>query len=162
MASKAPGAGTTLLALPPRDPATPAYRWLSEALRAAILEGRLRPGVRLPATRDLAGSYDLARGTVVAAFTQLRAEGYVAGRTGSGTYVSGVLPDQLLQVGRAAAVQPLPRVSTRRAGSRFARRVRPFPALSPGAPRAFRTDQPPWISFRRSSGPSSPRAACAA
>jgi len=42
------------LALAPRDAKTPAYLWLYDTLRIEILEGRLRPGTRLPATRDLA------------------------------------------------------------------------------------------------------------
>jgi GntR family transcriptional regulator/MocR family aminotransferase len=69
------------------------HRAAYEALRGAILEGRLRPGARLPSTRDLAGQLGVARGTVVAAFEQLAAEGYVTGRSGSGTFVSRDLPD---------------------------------------------------------------------
>ena len=46
------------------------------------------PGSRLPATRDLASAYRLSRSTIVTAFEQLESEGYVEGRTGSGTYVS--------------------------------------------------------------------------
>ena len=87
--------------LPPRDAATPAYRWLYTALRDEILAGRLRPGSRLPATRDLASQYGLSRGTIVSAFDQLEAEGYVEGSAGSGTYVSAVLPDELLKAPRA-------------------------------------------------------------
>ena len=79
----------------------PAGRWLRSAIRTEILEGRLRPGARLPATRDLAAQYGLSRGTVVSAFEQLKSEGYLEGSVGSGTYVNEVLPDDLLQVGRA-------------------------------------------------------------
>ena len=74
-----------LPSLPPRQPGTPAYRWLYEVLRSDILAGRLRPGARLPATRELAAQASLARGTVVAAFDQLVAEGYAEGSVGSGT-----------------------------------------------------------------------------
>jgi len=45
------------LTLPARDPAVPAYRWLYESLRSAILDGRLRPRTRLPSTRDLGARY---------------------------------------------------------------------------------------------------------
>ena len=90
------------LALPPRDPSVPAYRWLYASLRAEILYGRLRPGARLPSTRDLANQYGLARGTIVNAFEQLKSEGYVEGSVGSGTHVSKVLPEKLLHV----AVRP--------------------------------------------------------
>src|SRR5580704_6318911 len=77
------------------------YRWLYEELRSAILAGRLRPGARLPATRDLAAQYGISRPTIVTAFEQLRSEGYVEGKVGSGTYVSKTLPDELLQAPRA-------------------------------------------------------------
>src|SRR5262245_21971782 len=86
------------LALPSRDAKTPAYLWLYDALRAEILEGRLRPGTRLPATRDLALQHGLSRGTIVNAFEQLKAEGYVEGTIGSGTFVTKVLPEDLLRV----------------------------------------------------------------
>src|SRR6202021_3737860 len=91
-------AATFELALPSRDPRISAHRWLYSALRAAILEGRLHPGTRLPATRDLASQYRLSRGTIVNSVEQLKSEGYVQARTGSGTYVSNTLPDELLQV----------------------------------------------------------------
>jgi len=93
------------LMLPLRDPATPAYRWLYASLRAEILEGRLRPGARLPGTRDFANQYELSRGTIVYAFEQLKSEGYLEGSVGSGTYVSKVLPDELLQVRRETYTQ---------------------------------------------------------
>ena len=73
------------LALPPRDGNTPAAQWLCGALRDEILDGRLRPGSRLPSSRDLARQQGLSRGTVVSAFDQLRSEGYVQGRS-LGTY----------------------------------------------------------------------------
>src|SRR5258707_2602992 len=86
------------LMLPARAAETPAYRWVYAALRAEILEGRLRPGARLPSTRDLASQYKLSRGTIVTGFEQLKAEGYIEGNIGSGSYVSKILPEQLLQV----------------------------------------------------------------
>src|ERR1017187_6851331 len=98
------------LALPPKDPGVPAYRWLYGALRDEILHGHLRPGTGLPSTRDFARQYGFARGTIVNAFEQLKSEGYIEGSVGSGTRVSRVLPDNLLQVasgppasGRSAA-----------------------------------------------------------
>ena len=45
------------LMLPAREPKTPVYRWIYAALRTEILEGRLRPGSRLPSSRDLASQY---------------------------------------------------------------------------------------------------------
>jgi GntR family transcriptional regulator / MocR family aminotransferase len=130
------------LVLPPRDAGAPAYRWLYAALRAEILEGRLRSGARLPASRDLAARYALSRGTVVTAFDQLRAEGYVEGTVGSGTRVSAVLPDDLLNVTRdTRARSAAPRVAVRRV-SDYARRISP-PDGSEGRPiRAFRANLP--------------------
>jgi len=134
-------AGTFTLTLAPRDAAVPAARWLSGALRAAILDGRLRPGARLPATRDLAKRYRLSRGTIVTAFEQMKSEGYVTGRIGSGTYVNTVLPDALLQAGPPRAPHPLQPVRPRRI-SDAAKRARRFPAPSAHPPRAFRANLP--------------------
>ena len=131
------------LALPPRDSAVPAARWLCTALRDEILEGRLRPGSRLPSSRDLALQHGLSRGTVVSAFDQLRSEGYVQGNVGSGTYVSPVLPDDLLHVRRRRALSREPAaVPARRMLSDFARRAALFPGFAPGPTRAFRTHVP--------------------
>src|SRR5271154_981062 len=130
------------LALPPKDSATSAHRWLYASLRAAILEGRLRPSSRLPATRDLARQYHLSRGTIVNAIEQLKSEGYVQARTGSGTYVSNILPDELLQV-RSSAKPPLPREKTgMRKISAYAKRVQLFPAFALRPSRAFRPNLP--------------------
>jgi GntR family transcriptional regulator / MocR family aminotransferase len=65
-----------------------------EHLRTSILTGALPAGGRLPPTRALAQEVGVARQTVVLAYERLAAEGYVKGRTGSGTYVATDLPDQ--------------------------------------------------------------------
>ena len=65
-------------------------RALEGALRAAIRDGRLAAGTRLPSTRALAADLGVARGTVVEAFAQLRTEGYLESRSGSGTWVAAV------------------------------------------------------------------------
>lgn len=141
-----PKKATTLpLPLPQPPPEMPRFRWFYEELRSAILAGHLQPGARLPATRDLAGEYALSRGTIVAAFEQLASEGYVEGRTGSGTYVSQVLPEELLQVAgvrtRAAVRQKRPSLSA------YARRLQPLPALERGPVRAFRASLPALDAF---------------
>ena len=130
------------LMLPLRDPATPAYRWLYASLRAEILEGRLRPGARLPGTRDLANQYELSRGTIVYAFEQLKSEGYLEGSVGSGTYVSKVLPDELLQVRRETYTQTPVQRKQRRSVSDYGRRVSPFPIFEICPTRAFRPHVP--------------------
>src|SRR5207247_593142 len=127
------------LSLPAARGGTPLYRWFYEELRSAILEGRLKPAARLPATRDLAHQYGLSRSTVVAAFEQLKSEGYVEGKIGAGTYVSEVLPDELLQVGRSA---PAGTAHTKRVRwSAYARRLKLFTAGALGRTRAFRANQ---------------------
>ncbi len=67
--------------------ALPLHRQLYEALRRAMLDGRLQAGDRLPSTRDLAHDLALSRNTVVAAMEQLTVEGYLHSRVGSGTFV---------------------------------------------------------------------------
>src|SRR5437868_190628 len=63
---------------------------LTQALREAISKGELKPGERLPSTRALATSLHLARGTVIEAFHQLHAEGYLEARARGGTVVANV------------------------------------------------------------------------
>lgn len=65
----------------------PLFRQLASALEEAIARGDLRPGDRLPPERDLARALSLSRSTVVAALDLLRAEGRLASRQGSGTWV---------------------------------------------------------------------------
>src|SRR3954464_10612285 len=74
----------------------PLYRQIYTSLRAAILAGRLVGGTRLPSTRALAETLGASRSTVINAFDQLLAEGYIYGVRGSGTYVVRVLPEELL------------------------------------------------------------------
>ena len=130
------------LVLGQRPVGEPAQRWVYGALRAAILGGRLRAGARLPPTRDLAREHGLARGTVVAAYAQLRSEGYVDATVGSGTVVGAVPPDALLAVGHAPGAERRSVGRPRVRVSRFGRRVRAFPVLEPRPTRAFRTDLP--------------------
>lgn len=125
------------------DPASsaPLHRQVYEALRDAILSGRLGPGGKLPSTRALATHLDLSRNTVMGAYEQLLAEGYLRGRVGSGTYVADKLPENLLNVRRKPTAAPArPRgvalVSTRSARTDGA--VQPFlERSSPPGPSGF-------------------------
>jgi GntR family transcriptional regulator / MocR family aminotransferase len=81
--------------LPARTSGATLFRWLYDEIRTAIVDGRLMPGSRLPSTRSVASQYSVARGTVVAAFDQLAAEGYLEGNVGNGTFVRQTLPDLL-------------------------------------------------------------------
>ncbi len=83
----------------------PQHRRLYEALRGAILNHQLPFGSQLPSTRDMSRELKLSRNTVLSAFEQLLAEGYVTAQTGSGTFVADTLPDQLAQ-SSAEAIQP--------------------------------------------------------
>lgn len=66
-------------------------REIYRQLRAAILAGRLRPGERLPATRELAQRLAVARTTVIAVYDRLQSEGFTESHVGRGTFVSGDL-----------------------------------------------------------------------
>lgn len=66
----------------------PAVRQLCDQLRRFIGSGTLAAGTKLPATRQLAAALGIARNTVVDAYEQLLAEGYLVSRVGSGTYVA--------------------------------------------------------------------------
>jgi GntR family transcriptional regulator / MocR family aminotransferase len=105
--------------------------WLYGELRSAILDGRLAPDARLPASRDLAKQYGLSRGTVVSVLERLQAEGYITSRVGFGTWVNRVeSPRPLRQTKTTPAYirrvistydPPQPWIDTA-----FAKRVRPF------------------------------------
>jgi GntR family transcriptional regulator / MocR family aminotransferase len=78
--------------LRPRSNKQELWRWLYAELRAAILDGRLRAGSRFPSSRNLSVQHCVARGTVVTALNQLKAEGYVVTESGSGTHVALEVP----------------------------------------------------------------------
>lgn len=92
----------------------PHYAQLARAMKAAILDGRMAAGSRLPPTRVLAQELELSRTTVLAAYEQLRAEGFIDARVGSGSYVTTLQPGAALQA-------PVQMVS---APSRYAERAR--------------------------------------
>jgi GntR family transcriptional regulator / MocR family aminotransferase len=93
-----------------RASATPLFRQIYLQVRSGVLAGVLVPGSKLPATRALAAELGAARASVVAAYELLRAEGYVAGRAGSGSFVSDDLGGLALRPARrrVAARQPAP------------------------------------------------------
>src|SRR6186997_1497049 len=76
------------LSFAPAPAGQPRSVWLYGELRAAIVEGRLSTLTRLPSTRDLARQYRVSRGTVVATFERLKAEGHLTSRVGAGTFVA--------------------------------------------------------------------------
>jgi GntR family transcriptional regulator/MocR family aminotransferase len=92
----------------------PRYAQLIRSLKGAILDGRVAAGARLPASRSLARELDISRNTVLAAYEQLQAEGFLVGRVGSGSYVASVGSPAPQRRNSGALVAPL---------SAFARRV---------------------------------------
>src|SRR5499427_4263779 len=68
---------------------TPLSRQIYMQVRSAVLSGALRAGTRVPSSRVMASQLGVARASVVSAYEQLLAEGYVESRHGSGTFISG-------------------------------------------------------------------------
>jgi len=89
----------------------PIFTQIARAIADDIRRGRLRPGDAMPGTRALARTLRVHRNTVIAAYAELTAEGWITTQSGRGTFVSTVLPD------------PRPR--------RFAPVVQPFEAGRP-------------------------------
>ncbi len=106
-------------------------RWLHEQLRQAMLDGRLKSGTRLPASRDFAALYKMSRGTVVSVFEQLRSEGFLRSRRGFGTWVNK-LPEHTRRARKSLPVIRM--LPSPLAGLAFPHSARPFrshePALS--------------------------------
>ena len=67
-------------------------RNLHQQLRAAILDGRLQPGLRMPSTRAFAMHLGVSRNTAIASYDLLLSEGYLTSRPGAGTFVADMRP----------------------------------------------------------------------
>lgn len=80
------------------DSNNPIYLRLYETIRRKILAGEYLPGSRLPATRYLAKHLGMSRMTVLNAYSQLTAEGYLESKSGSGTFIARQLPEEYLSV----------------------------------------------------------------
>ncbi len=128
------------------EAAQPLFRQLEDQIREAIRAGRIRPGERLPSTRDLARQLGVARNTTKGAYNQLLIEGYLEAVRGSGTRVARNLPEQLLQApkGRNQAASGKAAVTLKGAASNILaispwivteteRPVRPFRAHTPSS-----------------------------
>jgi len=83
----------------------PLYKQIYAGLRSAVLSGKLAPGARLPSTRDLAEQLRVSRAVVLEAYDQLLAEGFVTGRSGSGTYVTQGLSTRLTQSKKSTSLR---------------------------------------------------------
>ena len=109
------GGGADFLQLSPAAaPVRGLTGWLADAIRAAIIDGRLQAGAPLPATRLLAGDLGVSRGVVVEAYQRLADEGLVSARSRAGTRVLGM----------SRPAQPRPGPRSRRSGPRSGGRGR--------------------------------------
>ncbi len=137
----------------PLDPTAPEplHRQVYHGLREAILSGRLQAGAQIPSTRSLADYLEVSRTTIVGAFDQLVAEGYIVGVVGSGSYVARQLPDHLLQVRRDLVDSAISAGRAEPLAERIARfREAPGGARNlhlPGPTPAFRLGVPPVDEF---------------
>ncbi len=91
------------------DPAAemPMHRQIYEEVRQAILSGRLSAGRKMPSTRALSQALGISRATVTMSYEYLLSEGYFESLTGSGTYVSRHLPEDLLYVDSDVPIDPI-------------------------------------------------------
>ncbi|HEV2781045.1 MAG TPA: winged helix-turn-helix domain-containing protein, partial [Actinophytocola sp.] len=112
-----------------RGSATPLAVQLAEELRTAAGDGRLRSGDRLPSTRALAAQLKVSRTVTAAAYEQLHAEGWIAGRHGSGTYITTAPP--------GAVTAPAKRARAEITGTTAV-------DLTPGSPWAGGIDRAAW------------------
>jgi GntR family transcriptional regulator / MocR family aminotransferase len=71
-----------------RGAANPLHKQIYDGFRGAVVRGNLRPGQRVPSSRELASELSISRIPVLNAYAQLLAEGYFESRVGSGTFVS--------------------------------------------------------------------------
>lgn len=130
-----------------RSSSVPMFRQLYEGIKQSILIGSVEPGMQLPPTRELSQLLNISRQTVLNAYEQLTAEGYLSGVVGKGTFVSADLP--LPRREKAANVnhsqQPLRPLSSR--GQRFSDPRTALNVHPESAPRAFRIGMPGLDAF---------------
>jgi GntR family transcriptional regulator/MocR family aminotransferase len=128
----------------------PLHRQIGLQIRAAILERRLAPGLKLPSSRLMAAELGCARGTILLAMDQLVAEGYVVAQAASGLSVATDLPDEMLVspkvvAARRGAPGPVaPTLSRRTSAALAAQTIEP---AVDDAPTAFPTGQPDREAF---------------
>ena len=125
----------------------PLYRRVYHALKAMIRDGRLGPAARLPSTRELAADLRVSRNTVMLAYEQLLAEGYVVSRDRATTSVANTLPASARPASARPKLEPSPPLSG------YARRLVSLlgapPARSTGLRYDFRYGEPSLDEFPR-------------
>jgi GntR family transcriptional regulator/MocR family aminotransferase len=133
--------------LNPNSP-QPLHYKVYDALRCAILSGRLLPRQRLPSTRSLANSLNLSRTTITQSYDRLLSEGYLETIVGSGTYVCAQIPDDLLHTPPLESVPPStqPPIQLSQYGQRLSQTAFALQA-EPKAPISFRYGRPALQDF---------------
>jgi GntR family transcriptional regulator/MocR family aminotransferase len=129
-------------------------------LRAAMADGPLAAGERLPSTRSLATALGVSRTVVTSAYAQLFAEGWIEGRPGSGTYVAdgAAGPAGRLADGTPGAPATVAGGGSRRPADGDAGPQAPMIELRPGIPWAAGIDRAAWRRAWRSAGSGPPLA----
>jgi GntR family transcriptional regulator/MocR family aminotransferase len=117
-----------------RTNATPLFQQVYLQIRSAIASRTLTPGLRLPSTRELASRLRVARASVVSAYEQLLAEGYIVGRARSGTYISSDLPAPIEPRSSTRVARPLAKVPPVSIRFQAFEGVRSFPGESDAGP----------------------------
>jgi GntR family transcriptional regulator / MocR family aminotransferase len=95
-----------MLQPPPARGALPRRQWVYQTVLAAIREGALLAGARLPSARQMALEWRVTRGAVDEALAQLQSEGLIERRVGDGSYVSTTMPALPPQATVAARREP--------------------------------------------------------
>ncbi len=123
------------------------HRQIYGALRRFILDGQIAPHTLLPSTRSLAEDLKVGRNTVIAAYDQLLAEGFIEARAGSGTWVAPIKQERpSVTRARARATRAICRTVAR--PSSTARSRRATPASSTFIPACRRPPPFPSLSGR--------------
>jgi len=108
------------------DATLPAFLAIARSIAEDARSGRLAPGTRLPGSRELAASLGVHRNTVIAAYRELSAEGFLSTEQGRGTFIATALPE----------VKPRRWISAQASGPKLAARPA-FPFEAPPAARTF-------------------------
>src|SRR5258708_20846851 len=114
---------------------SPMYIQLYDWFQSAITNGRLHPGQRNPSSRYLASDLQISRITLLTAFEQLHAEGYLESSVGSGTYVAKSIPHNAAKL---TLVDSRWAPSPSRPGSRRISKLATKFLSAPAIPQAFR------------------------
>jgi GntR family transcriptional regulator / MocR family aminotransferase len=101
---------------------TPLYRQMYDWFRSTIIDGRMRPGQRVPSTRSLSAELKISRIPVLNAYEQLLAEGYFETFVGAGTCVARSIPDDALRPQTAKSRKELQPSAGSRGPRRMSRR----------------------------------------